>query len=189
MQQTQEQMFYAAERRAAETNQQFLELVADGMTREELQHCIERRPALWRRFDGWLDKLPSKAATAELTPAKLQFICTYRGVAEYEVLAGPMAGKRVRVRYLREQFYERDWCDGQPWNYTREQYQRVIVEASGIADYLGKPVTADVLAALNANRALSPDDREIYATQYLTARFSAEEGRWIKCAAQMPAAH
>lgn len=56
---TQAQLFYRAERNAAEINQTFLELVADGMTREELATNINRRPALWGRFSNWLDKLPS----------------------------------------------------------------------------------------------------------------------------------
>ena len=55
-------LYYQAERRSAEVNETFLELVADGLTREELARNIERRPALWSRFSGWLDRLPSKSA-------------------------------------------------------------------------------------------------------------------------------
>ena len=58
-QRTQLQMFYAAHRQVAETNNAFLELVKEGLTREELEINIERRPALWQRFENWLDKLPS----------------------------------------------------------------------------------------------------------------------------------
>ena len=60
-QRTQLQMFYAAHRQVAETNNAFLELVKEGLTREELEINIERRPALWQRFDNWLPVLPSKA--------------------------------------------------------------------------------------------------------------------------------
>lgn len=60
--QTQHNMYYAAERAAAEVSLQFLEFVKDGMTREELARNIERRPALWGRFSMWLDKLPSSTA-------------------------------------------------------------------------------------------------------------------------------
>ena len=60
-QRTQLQMFYAAHRQVAETNNTFLELVKEGLTREELATCIERRPALWQRFENWLPVLPSKA--------------------------------------------------------------------------------------------------------------------------------
>ena len=59
-QRTQLQMCYAAHRRIAETNNTFLELVKEGMTREELARNIERRPALWQRFVNWLSVLPSK---------------------------------------------------------------------------------------------------------------------------------
>lgn len=57
--QNQKQMFYQAQKNAAEINQLFLELVEDGLTLEELQRNIDRRPALWSRFTNWLDKLPS----------------------------------------------------------------------------------------------------------------------------------
>ncbi len=58
-QRTQLQMFYAAHRQIAETNNTFLELVKEGLTREDLARNIARRPALWQRYAGWLDKLPS----------------------------------------------------------------------------------------------------------------------------------
>ena len=57
---TQMQMYYAASRQVAETNNAFLELVKEGLTREELARNIERRPALWQRFENWLPVLPSK---------------------------------------------------------------------------------------------------------------------------------
>ena len=55
---TQKQMFYRACEKAAEADQLFLEMVKDGMTRQELQTNINRRPAIWRRYSMWLDKLP-----------------------------------------------------------------------------------------------------------------------------------
>lgn len=61
---TQEQMFYQAHRQIADANETFLELVKDGMTREELQRNIERRPALWSRYANWLEVLPSNQAAA-----------------------------------------------------------------------------------------------------------------------------
>lgn len=63
---TQEQMFYQAHRQISDANETFLELVADGLTREELQRNIERRPSLWARYSNWLEKLPSSQAS---TPA------------------------------------------------------------------------------------------------------------------------
>jgi hypothetical protein len=59
---SQEQLFYKAHRQIADANETFLELVKDGMTREELQRNIERRPALWSRYSHWLPNLPSRAA-------------------------------------------------------------------------------------------------------------------------------
>lgn len=57
---TQEQMFYMSHRRMADANETFLEMVNDGLTREELARNIERRPGLWGRFSSWLVRLPSR---------------------------------------------------------------------------------------------------------------------------------
>lgn len=172
---TQEQMFYAASQRNGETNRQFLEFVQEGMTREELARNIERRPQLWSRFESWLDKLPSKEA---VQPAKLQFICTYRGCASYEVQSGPMKDKRIRLRYLKPEFYVRDWNEGYGWNLSREEYERDIVAASGIADYIGQPVTIDVLAALNKERTDEGITEALYPNEYRTAKYVVGTG-WV----------
>lgn len=54
----QAQMYYQEERKAAEANLLFLDMVKDGMTRQQLQRLIDRRPALWGRWSNWLDTLP-----------------------------------------------------------------------------------------------------------------------------------
>lgn len=56
---TQAQMYYNAVRAASERDLLFLELVKDGLTRQELRQNIARRPALWSRYRGWLDQLPT----------------------------------------------------------------------------------------------------------------------------------
>lgn len=55
----QKQMLETARAKNAEIDKMFQYLVETGLTREDLQRNIERRPALWSRFAGWLDKLPS----------------------------------------------------------------------------------------------------------------------------------
>ena len=55
---TQKQMFYRAQSRCADLDKTFLFLVEQGLTRKELQHNIDKRPALWSRFGNWLKKLP-----------------------------------------------------------------------------------------------------------------------------------
>lgn len=59
---TQQQVFYQAQRNLADVNLTFMDLVREGMTREELARNIERRPSLWERYAGFLDVLPSSAA-------------------------------------------------------------------------------------------------------------------------------
>lgn len=58
-QQTQAGMFYDAARKSSELDQLFLELVRDGLTKRELNENIQRRPSLWGRYKGWLNKLPA----------------------------------------------------------------------------------------------------------------------------------
>ena len=60
---TQLQQFELARRKIAAANQTFMELVnhpTNPMTREDLAANIARRPELWSRFAGFLDKLPSR---------------------------------------------------------------------------------------------------------------------------------
>jgi hypothetical protein len=57
--QVQTGMFYDAERQSSERDQLFLELVRDGLTKRELNENIQRRPSLWGRYKGWLNKLPA----------------------------------------------------------------------------------------------------------------------------------
>ena len=59
MQKTQAQHFYTATENAQKGNETFLMLVREGLTRNELERLIEKRPSLYRRFAGWLDKLPA----------------------------------------------------------------------------------------------------------------------------------
>ena len=55
---TQKQMFYKAQKDAADLNKTFLTIVEGGLTKQELQHNIDKNPATWSRFSHWLDKLP-----------------------------------------------------------------------------------------------------------------------------------
>lgn len=52
------QLYWQEQRKIADANKAFLDLVAAGMTRADLEKNIERRPELWSRFSNWLDKLP-----------------------------------------------------------------------------------------------------------------------------------
>lgn len=57
--QMQMQMFYTEQRKLGDRNIQFLEMVKDGLTREELRALIDKRPEHYTMYENWLDKLPS----------------------------------------------------------------------------------------------------------------------------------
>lgn len=56
---TQAQMYYQAQKQAAECDQVFIDMMKgpNPITKAELQRNIEKRPALWKRYESWLDKL------------------------------------------------------------------------------------------------------------------------------------
>lgn len=56
---SQMRLFEQERARIARLNLAFLDLVQDGLTREELTRNIERRPEVWERFAGFLGTLPS----------------------------------------------------------------------------------------------------------------------------------
>jgi len=55
---TQKRMLSSATSNYARSCETFLEMVEDGLTREELTKLIAKRPSLWGRFEHWLPKLP-----------------------------------------------------------------------------------------------------------------------------------
>ena len=60
---TQKQMFYDAERRAAELNKDFMFMVnckENPLTREDLEALLAKRPQVYARFAGFLKTLPRK---------------------------------------------------------------------------------------------------------------------------------
>lgn len=62
---TQEQMFYQEQAKIGRQDELFMQLVREGMTREELQKNIQRRPSLWGKYSNFLPNLPSKHDKAQ----------------------------------------------------------------------------------------------------------------------------
>jgi hypothetical protein len=54
--------FYQRQHEIAERCLLFHEFVEDGLTREELEALIEKRPSVWGMFSEWLENLPSGGA-------------------------------------------------------------------------------------------------------------------------------
>lgn len=74
---TQEQMYYAAEKRSADLNNAMMELIKDKdnpLTNADLQALIDRRPEVYGRFSGFLGKLPDAQpeAPAEASEAPVR---------------------------------------------------------------------------------------------------------------------
>ena len=62
---SQQAMYYAAVRQLGERDEAFMDILHDGLTRQELAANIERRPSLWGRYAGFLRFLPSSPLEGE----------------------------------------------------------------------------------------------------------------------------
>lgn len=61
---SQRDLFYAASRAAGDRDATFMELVnhpTNPLTQEDLAANIARRPSLWKRYEGFMEKLPKRA--------------------------------------------------------------------------------------------------------------------------------
>jgi hypothetical protein len=52
-------LFYHEQQKIARGNETFLQMFKEGLTREELEALIKKRPSLWGRYERWLKILPS----------------------------------------------------------------------------------------------------------------------------------
>ncbi|MBU3743788.1 MAG: hypothetical protein FGM61_04470 [Sediminibacterium sp.] len=55
---TQQQIQQQQQQKISNMNRLFVEMVQDGMTRNDLENCIKLRPQLWGRFSHWMSILP-----------------------------------------------------------------------------------------------------------------------------------
>lgn len=64
----------------------------------------------------------------------LKFQSNYRGQTDHLVLGGPLAGKRVTYRYMKREFYEKDYTDygAQVWRGDPGSYRREVLGSVGL---------------------------------------------------------
>lgn len=62
---SQQAMYYDAVRRLGERDEAFMDILGDGLTRQELATNIERRPSHWGRYAGFFRSLPSSPLEGE----------------------------------------------------------------------------------------------------------------------------
>jgi len=81
----------------------------------------------------------------------LQFQSNYRGQADYLVLAGPLAGKRVSYRYMKREFYETDYADygARAWRGDPDSYRREVLASVGLVCCGSAPVPAEIVDEMN----------------------------------------
>lgn len=82
----------------------------------------------------------------------LRFRSSYRGQSEYQVLRGGMKGKIVSVRYLRHEWYQKDFEDnvGRVFGNDPTNYHREVMTSVGLVCCSGHQIDDDIVVAVNA---------------------------------------
>ena len=83
--------------------------------------------------------------------AILRFQSNYRGQADYLVLAGPVAGKRVSYRYMKRGFYEKDYADfgARAWQGGPDSYRREVLASVGLVCCSSALVPQEIVDEMN----------------------------------------
>jgi hypothetical protein len=81
----------------------------------------------------------------------LKFQSNYRGQTDYLVLGGPLAGKRVTYRYMKREFYEKDYADygAQVWRGDPGSYRREVLGSVGLVCCSGALVPQAIVDEVN----------------------------------------
>lgn len=81
----------------------------------------------------------------------LKFQSNYRGQTDYLVLGGPLAGKRVTYRYMKREFYEKDYADygAQVWRGDPASYRREVLGSVGLVCCSGALVPQAIVDEVN----------------------------------------
>ena len=95
---SQRDMYYDAERRSADVNNTFLEMLPT-MRRRDLEKLIEKRPALWGRFAGYLT---SGHVFADDSPAGTRHRATKKSPAELDREINEILGRGPRTHHARK---------------------------------------------------------------------------------------
>jgi hypothetical protein len=119
---------------------------------------------------------PMQAST-EIT--RLEFLSSFRCEADFRVVTGPMAGRRVSVRYKGVEFYRQDRMDGGGSGLSVDEYERDVVSAAGIVHSRYGEVTQDVVAAVKRHFAGSDPDQSFESL--CTGRYIHGTG-WVRTA-------
>ncbi|MWL91805.1 hypothetical protein GA566_30905 [Cupriavidus sp. SW-Y-13] len=108
----------------------------------------------------------------------------YRGEARFDVVAGPLAGETVAVRFLKPDFYEKDFRDNAGGAFLPDWgvYTREVMSSVGIVRSTLHPagLPTEVVEAVNADfedlRASS--DPGIFFGSFLNGRYDPQVG-WV----------
>lgn len=112
----------------------------------------------------------------------------FNGTASFMVLFGALYSRQVTVRYMDRSFYETLFAEGRFGSYTREEFERNVLEEIGIVHCASQEVPPDVVRAvwdeLFIERAQSP---EHFCKYFTTGSYRQGEGWKISNVCAFPA--
>jgi len=185
-------------------NRTFMEIVKDGLTKEELQTNIDRRPELWGQFSGWLETLPAKnmqtvgevLSLGELEHQRDGYMSEkdikdinarpirFQGPGMYSLVNGCYIKKSIAT-YSRIILVEKSTHNDPPpisWKEVREQAE-ILVDLVYPINPIKSQELLDVIDALDANFAILTEDLENMTTLISTFQDHFELSDSIQAAA------
>ena len=119
-----------------------------------------------------------------MTKKIVRWRSNYRGEARFDVVSGPLEGETVAVRFLKPEFYEKDFRDNAGGVFLPDWsvYQREVMSSVGIVRSNLHPagLPAEIVEAVNADfddfRASS--ESGIFFGSLLNGRYDRQAG-WI----------
>lgn len=112
----------------------------------------------------------------------------HNGTASFMVMFGALYARQVTVRYMDRNFYETLWADGRFGTYTREEFERNVLDEIGIVHCACHEVPPDVVRAvwdeLFIERAQTPDR---FCKYFTTGSYCQGEGWKISNVCAFPA--
>lgn len=86
-----------------------------------------------------------------MTRPTIQFLSNYRGESDFAVVAGPLAGKRIRYRYLRPEWYAKDYADygARAYRCDPDTFRRDVLGSVGLVCCSGAVVPQSIVDEVN----------------------------------------
>lgn len=131
--------------------------------------------------------IPPAAFSLE-SPMKVVQLQRLNGTASFMVMFGALYARQVTVRYMDRAFFESLWADGRFANYTREEFERNVLDEVGIVHCSWQQVPPDVVRAVwDELRIEREQSHDRFCKYFTTGSYTQGEGWKISNVCAFPA--